>query len=103
MLTKHLTERRLLSATEQELQVQMEKRAHKKLRKKKAAAKTTAKRAAEIAEMETTLHTNAMLQHIADTRRNAALASRATEEEAHATSTTSIAMARAEHRAPMQT
>ena len=74
------------------------------MRKQEAAAGSTTKRSAEIAEMEKTLHTDAMLHQIADTTRNATLAARAIEEEAHAPSATTIAMARAEkHQAPMQT
>jgi hypothetical protein len=103
MLTAHLTRQRLLPATEQELQAQLEKRTHKEIRKQQAAANTTANRAAEIAEMEKTLHTDAMLQQITDKSRNAALAAGAIEEEAHATIAKALAMAKAKHQDPMQT
>ena len=53
--------------------------------------------------MKTTLHTDAILQHIADTTRSAALATGATKEEAYEARTTTLAMARAEKQAPMQT
>jgi hypothetical protein len=80
---------------EQELQAQLEKRAQKDLRKQHAAAKAIANKAAELAEMEKTLHIDAMLQQIADTSRSEALAAGATEEESHATCATTIAIARA--------
>ena len=85
MLTEHLTGQRRLPATEHELYSQLEKRALKDLRKQQATIEAVANRAAERAEMETTLHTDAILQQIADTARNAALVVGATEEEAHAT------------------
>ena len=103
MLTEHLTGQRLLPATEQELQAQLEKRAHKELRNQQAAGKTSAHRAAEMAEMEKAIHTDAMLQQIADTSRNAALAARATKEEAHEACATTLATSRAKYQAPMQT
>ncbi len=53
--------------------------------------------------MEKTLHTDAILQQIADTTRNASLAAGAAEEEAYADGATTLDMARAEHLAPMQT
>ena len=53
--------------------------------------------------METSLHTDAILQQIADTARSAALAAGATEEEAHAAGTAALAMARAKQHAPMHT
>ena len=74
MLTEHLTGQRQLPATEQELHSQLEKRALKDHRKQQAAAEAAANRAAERAEMETYMHTNAILQQVADTTRSAALA-----------------------------
>ena len=62
MLTKHLTGQRQLPATEQELRLQLEKRALKDHRKQQAAAEAATNRAMERAEMETTLHTDAILQ-----------------------------------------
>ena len=70
-------------------------RAQKEIRKQQATAETTANRAAERAEMETALHMDAMLQQIADTARNEALAARATEEEALKGGAAKHAMARA--------
>ena len=98
MLTGHLTRQRLLPTTEQELQaqLQLEKRAQKDMRNHQVAAEAAANRAAELAEMGKTLHTDAMLQQIADTSRSAALATGTTMEEAHASDATTIAMARAE-------
>ena len=103
MLTEHLTVQRTLPAMEEELQAQLEKRAHKVLRKQQATAETATNKAAEMAEMEKALQTDAMLKKTADTSRNMALAVGSTEEEAHASGATSLAMARAEHQAPMQT
>ena len=53
--------------------------------------------------MEKALHTDAILQQIADTSRSAALAVGATQEEAHAARATTLAMARAEQQVPMRT
>jgi hypothetical protein len=78
VLTQNLTGQCQLPATEQELHAQLEKRALKELRKQQAAAKAAANRAAERAEMETAMHIDAILQQIADTTRNAALAAGAT-------------------------
>jgi len=103
MLTEHLTGQRQLPATEQELHTQLEKRALKDIKKQQAAAEAAANRAAEKAEMEEALHTDALLQHIAETARSAALAVGATEEEANAARTTTLDMARAAQHAPMQT
>ena len=103
MLTEHLTGQRQLPATEQELLTQLEKRAIKDIRKQQAAAEVAANRAAERAEMEAALHTDALLQQIAVTTRNAALAARATKEEANASGTTALDTARAAQQAPMQT
>ena len=103
MLTKHLTGQRQLPATDQELHTQLEKRALKDLRKHQAVAEATANIAAERAEMETSLHADALLQQIADKARSKALVAGATEEEAHAARATTLAMARAEQHAPMQT
>jgi hypothetical protein len=88
---------------EQELRTQIEKRALKDIEKQQAATEAAANRAAERAEMETALHTDAILQQIADTTRSAALATGATKEEAYEARTTTLAMARAEKQAPMQT
>jgi hypothetical protein len=95
MLTEHLTGQRQRPATEQELQARLEKRAQKKIRKQKASAKRATNIAAERAEMEKALHMDAMLQQIADTARNEALAARATEEEALKGGAAKHAMARA--------
>ena len=53
--------------------------------------------------MEAALHTDVLLQQIAITTRNAALAAGATEEEANAAGTTTLDTARAAQQAPMQT
>ena len=103
MLTEHLTGQRQLPTTEQELHTQLEKRALKDFIKHQAAAEAAANRATERAEMETALHADAILQQIADKARSEALAAGATEKEAHAAGETTIAMARAERQAPMQT
>jgi len=103
MLTEHLTGQRQLPATEQELHTQLEKRTFKDLKKQQSAAKAAANKAAERAEMETTLHADALLQQIADTSRSEALAAGAIKEEARAAGATALAMARAERQAPMQT
>ena len=78
-------------------------RKEKDLRKQQAAAEAADNRAAERAEMEIALHTDALLQQIADKARSDALAAGATEEEANATGATTLAMAIAERHAPMQT
>jgi hypothetical protein len=62
MLTEHLTGQRQLTETEQELHSQLEKRAFKDLKKQQAAAKAAAYKAAERVEIETVLHTDAILQ-----------------------------------------
>ena len=100
MLTEHLTGQRQLPATEQKLHTQLEKRALKDIRKQQAAAEAASNRAGERAEMEAALHTDALLQQIAVTARNAALAAGATEEEANAAGTTSLDTARAAQHAP---
>ena len=100
MLTEHLTGQRQLPATEQELHTQLEKRALKDLRKQQAAAEAAANKAAERAEMETTLHTDALQQQIAEKARSEARATGATEKEAQAAGETTLAMARAERHAP---
>ena len=74
MLTKHSTGQRQLPATEHELHPQLEKRALKDHRKQQTAAKAAAYKAMESAEVETTIHSDALLQQIADTSRSAALA-----------------------------
>ena len=72
----------------------MEKRAQIEQRKQQATLKAIANRATEQAEMEKTLRT-AMLQPIGNIVKSDALAARATEEEAHAASQPTFAIARA--------
>ena len=73
----------------------MEKRTQKDQKKQQAAARAASDRASEHAEVENVLLVDAMMQHVADTTRSDALATRATGEEAHATSETTFAVAKA--------
>jgi hypothetical protein len=101
MLTKYMARQRLLLVTEQELHAQLEKRAQKEHMKQHATAEATANRGVKLAEMETTLLVDAMMQQITDTARSDALTTRATREETHAACETTFAIARAgKHQAP---
>ena len=79
LLTEHLTGQRTLLCTEQELQKLMERKAEKEVKRQQAAAEVVANRASE-EEMEA--HEAAMTSHLAQQAMAAALAARATQDEA---------------------
>jgi septal ring factor EnvC (AmiA/AmiB activator) len=79
LLTEHLTEQRTLPSTEQELQKLLERKAEKEIKRQQAAAEAAANKAAE-EHMEA--HEAAMTAHLAQQAMEAALAARATQDEA---------------------
>ncbi len=80
LLTEHLTGQRSLPSTEAELQTHLKRRAARELKREQVAAEAAATKAAE--DQDRADHEAAMAAHMAQHAMEAALAARATHEEA---------------------
>ena len=79
LLTKHLTGQRTLPITEQELQRLLERKAETEIKRQQAATEAAANR---VAKEQMEAHEAAMTAHLAHQAMEAALAARATHDEA---------------------